>query len=885
MKLVEWILRRLPSRFRKEYESELREFIACERASLPAGLRGLPARVRFWLRTVVDLLRVVVRLRRAAPAPQPAATPAGSESLMQITRDLRHAARAVATSPVSLLIVVTLALAVGLNTAVFSVVNAVLLQPFPYESPDRLVWIGAVWDENGPVRGRHSGAQFSSLRDDAESFADVAAVRSIRQNLTGIETPAQVQVGWASRNLFDLLGVAPALGHGFTEDAPAGTAVLSHHLWRRDFGLDPDVVGRVVELDGYAYEIAGVLPEGFRLYLPGFPDRIDVWKVPDDWWQNGDVWSADGVEFAILDLVGRLGDGVTRQQAAHELDGFAARFRELHADFERARLSYDVVPLQESVVGDSRSYVLMLFGAVGLVLLVACANVMNLMLSRAHQRGEELALRLALGASRSRLVRLLLGESLILASLGGVAGVALGASCLEIFRVVQPANVARLDSVSLDGPVLGFALGITILSTLVFGLAPAVAATRGDLAKSALGGRATSTRSRRRFGQALVVGELSMSFVLLVGAALLAASLGRLLDVEPGFDDENLLTFSVSLPGTDYERPQGTDRFFRELESRIEELPGVTSAGVVWPLPMSGRAWSNRVVGDLETEGGGRYAQYRLATEGFFSTMGISLVEGRTFTGSDPRHVVVVSERLADRLWPSASAVGRRLQAEPWGRGLEHYEVIGVVSDVRYRDLRSPPGETVYFDSRGWSWTDWEVDFVVRTATEPEALAGPIAETVAALDGSIPMARARTMRGYVDERLAPIRFAARLIGLFAVVAGILAAVGLYGVISVSVSQRSRELGLRMALGAERSRILRGILLGGLRLIVMGVGVGIAASLYLNRFLSSLLHDVDAWDPAAYLAVSLLLAAVGVAASTGPARRATKLDPMRVLRAE
>jgi len=462
-----------------------------------------------------------------------------AEGVIQWGADVRQGSRSLAGAPLaSVVVLVTLALGIGLNTAVFSVVSSVLLAPLPYASPERLVSIEALWNENGVTRARHPGGHFATLRDEATTLDDVAAVCSIRQNLTGIEPPAQVQVGWASRNLFGLLGVAPALGPGLTEDAPPGTAMLSHHLWQRELGSDPDVVGRVVHLDGHPYTIAGVLPEGFRLYLPRFPERVDIWKVPDDWWQNGDVWSEDGVNFSLLGLVARLDDGVTVEQAGHELDGFAERFRREQIDFARLELAYDVTPLRDSVVGSSRAYVLLLFGAVGLVLLVACANVMNLMLARAQARADEIALRVALGSSRSRLVRLLFTESVLLAGLGALGGVALGSFCLRAFRLIQPNDVARLDTVTMDVNVLGFALMISMLSTIVFGLAPALSAAGRRVSGHFSGTRSTTHRSRRRLSHALVVAELSLYLTRFVSSLLF--------DVDP-WDARTFVTIAVVL--------------------------------------------------------------------------------------------------------------------------------------------------------------------------------------------------------------------------------------------------------------------------------------------------------------------------------------------------
>ena len=388
-----------------------------------------------------------------------------------------------------------------------------------------------------------------------------------------------------------------------------------------------------------------------------------------------------------------------------------------------------------------------------------------------------------------------------------------------------------------------------------------------------------------RLSRALVIGELSIAVVLLVCAGLLTTSLARLSEVYPCFDAQGVLTFSISLPGTQYERPDGTNRFFRELEERIEALPGVRSAGVVWPLPLSGRAWSNNFVAGAVREGDRRYAEYRLATPDLFETMGIPILHGNTFSDSQPRHVVLVSRNLAEHAWPSSFPIGQSIQANPWGGGLETFEVAGVVDDVRSAELGRLPRETIYFDARGWSWTNWEVDFVVRVEGKPDLAVAPIRKELAAMNASIPMARVRTMSTYVEDHLVANRFALTLTGLFAIVAAILALVGLYGVVSYSVSQCAHEIGVRMALGADQRSIAKWVLARAALLTACGVGLGLVASLLVTRLLTSLLFSVAPSDPVTFLVAASIVSGTALGASLSPARRATKLDPMAVLRSE
>jgi predicted permease len=869
------LMRIFPEDFRKRHAEEMIQFIEDERA------RG--GGLRFWTVTLLDLLVTAGRMRWKRP-------PGVGRRSRRVLRviDLRHALRSILATPLSSgIIVLTLALGIGLVTAIFSVVDSILLAPLPYREPERLFHIQARWTNDGVERAHHTGSDFAKLRRSTEAFADLAAVTSIRQNLTGTETPLQVQVGWASRNLFSVLGVSPSLGSGFTEDAPPGTAVLSHELWVDAFGARADIVGSVVRLDDHPYTVAGVLPRGFVLHLPRFPPRIDLWKVPDDWWQNGDAWASEGLNFAIFDIIGRLDDGVTPLQAREEMKSLARALREEETEYARAGLDQDAIPLHESVVAKVRAHLLLLLGAVAFVLLVGCCNVMSLMLARARARASELGLRLALGSSRAAIAGLFLGEALLYALVGGGLGVAFAWGAIPAIAAYRPENLPPLGTPSLHAPVLAVALSMTIGSVVVFGLAPAFSAARGRSSAGLLlsGSRSTGSRKQMRLSRSLVVLQLSLSLVLWIGAALLTRSLARLAEVHPGFEYDDVLTFSISVPGTKYPRPDGTDRFFRELESRIESLPGVRSAGVVWPLPLSRRVWSNLYEAGGVLEQDRAYAEYRLATSGFFETMSIPLVEGRNFSLADPHHVVIVSRALSEHAFPGASAVGRTLRATPWGGGLEAFEVIGVAADVRYADLREAPQETIYFDSRGWSWNDWEVDFVVAVSAEPESCVPGIRAELARLDPTVPLARPRPMDAYVADHLAQNRFALTLIGLFAVIAGALAVIGLYGVVSCLVSESRREIGIRMALGSDRAAVLRWIYGQCAILIAIGIVLGIAGSLGLSRFIAALLVGVTPTDLGTFAAMGAILAFVASAACYLPARRAARIDPMSVLRAQ
>jgi predicted permease len=803
-----------------------------------------------------------------------------------LTVDFLHARRALARTPgVVTLIVATLGVGIGLTTSVFSVVNGVLLRPLPYAQPHALVDVSAAYVKDGVKRAALSGETYRAISENVPAFESVAAVTTIRQNLRGSSRPLQVQVGWASRNFFELLGVRPILGPGFTPDAPEGTLVLSHAFWQAAFAGDAGVLGRAVHLDGRAYTVAGVLPMSFRLLMPSFPAQIDVFKVPDNWWQNGDVWTADAPEFGILKVVGRLAETSTLAQAREQLRALASRYQERRPVWARAGLALNAVPLHDAVVGNARSPLFLLSGAVGLVLLIACANVAGLLLLRSEDRRREIAMRMALGAGRSRIHRLLLAESLLLAALGGALGVGLGMAATRLLSRLPADGMPRASEAGVDATTLAFALAATLGSTLLFGLAPAFRATRRDPAEEIRGGRSTLGPGRLRANNLLVVGQVAVSLVLLVGAGLLTLSLARLQQVDPGFEHQEVLTFSISAPGTRYERPLGTDRFFRALEERVRLLPGVQGVGIVWPLPLSGRVWSNNYSAGAVGAAERAYAEYRLATPAYFDTLAIRLREGRLFRADDRPGVVIVNRELAERAWPGERAVGRTLRALPWGPPEEAFEIVGVVENVRNAGLREAPVETLYFDSRRWSWTDWEVSYVVRASVAPSSLLPAIREQLARLDPEVPLAEEGALSDLVDAQLASNRFALALLAVFATAASGLALVGLYGVVSYSVSRRRREVGIRVALGAGRTRIMSLILGQGARLAITGLALGLTATLGLTRFLGALLFGVSPLEPPVLLAGAGGLGLAALVAAFGPARRAASVDPATTLRAE
>ncbi len=800
--------------------------------------------------------------------------------------DLRLAMKALRRSPgFSSVVVLTLALGIGLNVAVFSVVDGVVLRPLEYPGADRLVYLQSHRRTEGTDDALVSGGDWRAFQEGTPGLESLEALATVRQTLAGAGLPRQVQVGWVSSGFLGMLGVEPVVGRVIAPSDPPGTVVVSHALWLNHLGGDPAIRGRTVRLDGHAYTIVGVMPPGFRLDLPvrgGRLPEIEIWKNPDALWQNGDFWSQQGLAFGMLRMVGLRLPGVSIETVQAQADATVASLWDADAQYEATDFGVTVHDLRQRLVSDVRPMLLLLMSAVAFVLLIAAANVANLLLVRAHGRRREVAVRVAIGANRARVARYLLAESLILAVGGAAVGLGLAAAFVALMPLLGPQDIPRLGQVGLDGRAAAFALVVALGTTVLVGFAPAWSATKTD-PSSTLGNARSVGGGGSRARDALVVAQVALSLVLMVGAGLLVSSLSRLGRVDPGFEPDGLYTFAVSIPGTDYGWPAEAGAYYREVQERVSSLPGVSAAGVVWPMPFSG-SWSGdyRVAGSGQSTG---LVPYYLATEEYFAAAEIPLVAGRLFRDADAPDVAVISETAARRAFPDGSALGRVVSANPWGGAPTDYEVIGVVGDVRHAALSEPSEGGLYFDARTWSWVDWEVHVVARTDEEAGTLVPALRQAVAEIDGEVPLARPQAMSEVMASGTATARFLLALLAVFAAAAAFLAVVGLYGVVSYSVGLRSRELGIRLALGSERAGIQRLVVGRGLVVATLGVVVGGIGSLAFGRLLQRYLFEVAAGDPLTLVAAASLLALATLVASWIPARRAAGTDPVVVLRQE
>jgi len=780
--------------------------------------------------------------------------------------------------------IITLALGIGANVAIFSTVYGVLLRPLPYPHPDRLTVLWAQWRSQNIPRVSHTGGDFQEYRREARrSFVDLAAVGSVRQNLIGGDEPAQVQVGWVSQNFFSVLGVKPVLGRDFTPQENAGSLILGNEAWHRFFAADPRIVGRAVRLDGQPFTVVGVLPPGFKLYMSadvGISTNIDLWKPPDE--RAKGRWVISELTLSSLRIIGRLRPGVTLAQAQSEMNGIAGRLRAQFPDHARVGFHIDVQPLHREVVGHVERALLILQAAVVFVLLISCLNVANLLLVRAQNRQREIAVRLSLGSGLREIARQMLTEALVLAVAGGALGLLLAYWGIRLLAALKPASFPRIESVAINGPVLAFALGVTLLASLLAGLLPVVRIRHWNLS-FILKEQSTQARGRESWlSKALVVVEVALSLVLLLGAGLLLRSFSRLQEVRPGFDAGNLLTFSISLPANRYHGPGKPAELLERLEGQIAKLPGVTSVATIWPLPLEGQVWYGPYRNPERPANGEQLlADYRLSSPNYPKTIGARLLEGRYLQETETRSLLV-DEKFARENWPGRSALGRTIFITPEDKE-EEFHVVGVVENIRHKDLREEGRETLYVPTRGYAWANWELCLVVRTASPPRTLIGPIRQTLHTLDPLVPMAKVRLMDEYVADALAPNRFALALMLVFAAVASILAAVGLYGVVAYSLGRRTREVGIRMALGAQRSRIFVDALREGLTPALVGVGIGLLLSFGATGAISGLLFGVGANDPMTYTAIAGLLVLVALLACLIPARRAVRLDPVAAIR--
>lgn len=823
--------------------------------------------------------------------------------LESVLQDLRFSLRGIARSPAfSAVAVLTLALGIGANSAVFSVVNSVLLRPLPYDEPDRLTLIWTNFGRDLP-QNWVSGPEFMEIQDLNRSFDEVAVVVPRTSSITGVGEPEQVGTAGASGNFFDLFKVDAALGRTFTAEddraAAQPTALLGHGYWQRRFGGDPAVVGRTLNVDGATFTIVGVLPAGFEIMHPDaqFPAAVDIWfpimPVARAIFGAED-YSGLPRSAHFLRAFGRLSSGASLEQARADLDGVALRMRELSPDyynFEGWGLS--VYSLHGDLVEGVKPALLVLLGAVAFVLLIACVNVANLMLARAAGREREIALRAALGAGRGRLVRQLLTESVTLALLGGLAGFATAFLLVKSLSAVLPADLPRAGSIGVDPGILAFTLVVAAAAGILFGLAPALGAGKQNLVDSLKeGGRgATIGRQGWRLRSGLVIAEMALALVLLVGAGLMLRSFARLLDSDPGYNPDGVLTLAVPLPAAVSGDDERVVAFFDRLLERVETLPGVSAAGAISQLPLSGTYSSGTTRVDrseaLPEDQWAVEADRRSVSPDYFRAMGIQVVRGRAFTPADRGDaplVAIVDERFAQRFWPNEDPVGRHVSIGRSASGPVWHEVVGVVAHPKHYNLRGEGREQVYFPYRQRAAS--QMYLAVRTlAGDPVSLVGTVRREVWALDPNQPVDDVQTMTARVDASLSGDRFNLVLLGGFAALALLMAAVGIYGVISYNVTQRSHEFGVRMALGADRSGVLALVLKQGLRQAVVGVALGAAAALALTRLMANLLFEVEPADPVTFVAVASLLVAVAALACGIPALRAARYQPVEVLREE
>jgi predicted permease len=802
-------------------------------------------------------------------------------------KDLRYGLRSLIKHPMfTAVCVVTLALGIGANTAIFTVVNAVVLRPLPFQDAERLAMIWTTKDAN--QEQAFSFADYNDLKSQTKSFSAVGAASPLWSfTLTGGPEPEPLQGMYISANMFELLGVTPERGRNFStdEDRVGGTPVviISHGLWERRFGSDQNIVGKSITLSGVNGTVIGVMPAEFQLLDPA----AEVW-VPLA--QNQFASSARQVR--LLSVVGRLADGLKPIAANTELSSIANQWAGQYPD-SNSGVGMRVVPLHQQVTGKLRPALLLLFGAVALVLLIACANIINLLLVRSASRQKEIAVRAALGAGRVRLLRQLLTESITLSLLGGAAGVLLGSWGVQALLALNPIPLPRYNQIRLDLTVLLFTLAASVITGIVFGLAPAWQTLKFDL-HTALkeGGRASIADSgQRRLSSLLVIAETAMAVVLLIGAGLLLKSFAHLLDVKPGFVTENVLTMQIGLPNAGYQQPKQRAEFLKQLETNLSAAPEVASVGSVTRLPLLSAL--NNITTFLTIEGrqvapGDRpEIDFRRATTGYFQTMGIPLLAGRLVTEQDITNntgAVVINDAMARRFWPGEDPIGKRIStATSNGQQTQWQTIVGVVGSVRHLGLDVEPRPEIYYHTT--TNPPFGPVIVIRTTGDPQRLISIARAKVRELDRNVAISNVNTMDKLVAQSVAQRRFGMFLVGIFAALALVLAVVGIYGVVSYTVAQRTNEIGVRMALGASATDVLKLVLRNGMTLALIGVGVGLAGAFAVTRLMVAVLFDVKPTDVATFATVSVGLIFVALLACYVPARRAMKVDPLVALRYE
>jgi predicted permease len=799
-----------------------------------------------------------------------------------LSQDVRYALRSMFRNPgFTATVVLVLALGIGANTALFGIVDAVLLRPLPYPQSDRIVSLSMA-NEDGNDIGRLDDPTAQLLAgSQLRNFDAVALSNGTGANLTGGSAPERVAGARTSANFFEVMGVAPAVGRTFTADelreGGPSAVIIGNGLWKRDFGGDPSVLGRAVRLDDRSYTIVGVMPDGYD-----YPNDAEYWlPLPPS------VPMAGG-GYMFVDAIGRLKSGVSVPNGVAELESVRSRrIAELPSDLQTTTLR--AMTLHERAYGDLRPALLIRLGTVACVLLIACANVANLLLARAAVRRREFALRAALGAARSRLVRQVLVESVLLALLGGTVGLAIPLYGLPLLAALGPDHLRSVPDIAVNGGVLLFTFGVSLGTGVLFGSAPAIALASGDIQSALRDGGTTLLGEGGRTGprRVLVAAELALAVVLLTGAGLLLKSFVNFRGLDAGFRADGVLTATVILPETRYESAAAQEQFFRDLISRARAIPGVESAALSSVTPLGGFNMTRRSGPDANSPIQLAVPQYAMSEVGtnYFAVFGIRVLAGREFAEQDDARaepVVIISESMARAAFPGRAAVGERLELG----GDESYTVVGVVADARQLPTQAIPLPTMYRPRLQTGSSMYGIiSLRTRDGTDPLTLVPPLRAALHAVDPTQPLSRIVTMDARLSESIAPRRFNVLLLGSFAALACVLAAVGLYGVIAFLVAQRTREIGLRMALGAEARQIVLAVLRQGLLVASAGVAVGITAALSLSRIMKGMLFDVTAHDPTVFVAVPLLLLAVAALAIVLPARRASRVDPAIALRTE
>ena len=808
-----------------------------------------------------------------------------------LIQDVRFALRQMTKRPgFTVVVVLTMALGIGANAAIFSVLDAVLLRPLPYNHPEGLV---KLWSRFTGIRLPNdqnwvSAPEFRDFQQQNHSFSDLAAIQSGSVNLGVKGSPERVVGASVSPGLFSMLGAQPMLGRSFlSEEGQPGhdhEVILSYGLWQRVFGANRSVVGTTVDIDGVPMSVVGVMPKSFA-----YPDQAEIWGplafLPSE-------LSEDSRGNHGLEVLGRIKPGLSMAQVQSDLDRVARTIIEQHASYPYNRFDFGIImhPLLEEMVGDVKPSLLVLMAAVGLVLLIACANIANLLLARSTERQQEMETRLALGASGPRLARQLITESVVLAFVGGAVGIAITPWILHELVDLAAESLPRAVNTSIDMRALALTALVSLATGVLFGLAPAVQAGRKRQFDRLKGSRSSEGKKPRRLRSALVICETAFSLLLVAGAGLLLRSFAQILKVDPGFRPDGVLTLRVALPEAVYNKPEQVRAFYANLLDRVQKLPGVISAGAVSNLPLSGQGSSGTVTIDTQSvplDNTTPEADQRVATPDYFRAMGISLVSGRFFEPRDTDTappVAIVDESLAQAYWPNQDPVGKRLHSG--GRMSTNPRwatVIGVVRHVRNRTLEARSRIEVYWPEN--QRPDGAMTLAIQASGNPMNLASTIQREVSSIDPDLPVYKVQTMTEVMGDSLQRRRLALMLLAVFAALALLLAGIGIYGVTSYAVAQRQVEIGVRMALGADRGRVMSMLMRNGLSTIVIGLAAGMVLTLFLTRLMSGLLFDVRAWDPTALGGAALLLIAAAAMAIFVPARRATKINPIVALRYE